>query len=183
MTTILAAKTDKGKIHFAWDTQTTAGHKAINGGDKVFVNGGVVFGVSGTVRTADVLQYMKVPKRTKADGDTRKWIITKLVPAIISEMKRVDAAYMENGQANTESSTIIAVDDVIGYLGSDLSFVEDALGLYGVGSGSSFAMGAFLGGASLTEAVQVAGILDVYTNMDVRTAKASKLVKAASKGE
>ena len=114
MTTILAAKTEKGKIHLAWDTQATWRGKGINAGDKVFANSGVIFGVSGTVRTADVLRYMEIPKRGKNDKDTRKWIITKLVPSIIKSLKEVDAAYMENSQANTESHTILVVDDVIG---------------------------------------------------------------------
>lgn len=171
MTTVIAAKDMKGRVVFAWDTQVTSGVRPKNGVEKVFANGPVIFGVSGTVRTLNVLRYMDVPPRGK--GDTRKWIVRALIPAIIKSLKDVDAVLMEDSQANTESHVIIAVDGVVGYLGSDLSFVEDEMGIYAVGSGSQFALGALAADASLGTAMDVAGALDIYTGTDhhVRTAK------------
>lgn len=112
---------------------------------------------------------MKIPARGKEH--THKWIVKILVPAIIKEMKSVDAGFMENGQISSESTVLIAVDGEVGELGGDFSFVQDETGVYGVGSGSAYALGALGAGASPKQAVQIAGFFDLYTNQDVRTLK------------
>lgn len=170
MTTIIAQQTEDGTIRFAWDSQTTYGQRHLVGAEKVFKNGPVTFGVSGTVRTSDILKHMTVPARGKTK-DTRQWIVKTLVPAIIKEMKAVDAGLMEDGQINSESSVILSVDDQVGVLGSDFSFVQDATGVYGVGSGASFALGAMGVGASPKQAVAMAGFFDIYTNQNMKTLK------------
>jgi ATP-dependent protease HslVU (ClpYQ) peptidase subunit len=177
MTTIIAQQNEKGDIRFAWDSQVSYGHRHMVGHEKVFKNGPVTFGVSGTVRTSDILKHMTIPARGKGK-DTRKWIVNTLVPAIIKELKAVDAGLFEDGQINSESSVIIAVDGQVGVLGGDFAFVQDATGVYGVGSGSHFALGAMGVGASPKQAVQVAGYFDLYTNQDVKTLK----IKAKRKG-
>jgi ATP-dependent protease HslVU (ClpYQ) peptidase subunit len=176
MTTIIAAQNEKGDIKFAWDSQVSYGHRHLDGIEKVFRNGPVTFGVSGTVRTLDILKHMKVPPRGKGK-DTHKWIVKTLVPAIIKELKSVDAGYMENGQIDSESSVIISVDDQVGVLSGDFAFIQDAIGVYGVGTGSAFALGAMSVGAGPKTAVQVAGVWDMYTNQDVKTLK----IKAGKK--
>lgn len=170
MTTIIAAQNAKGDIKFAWDSQVTTGYRAKAGIEKVFQNGPVTFGVSGTVRVLNILKHMKVPPRGK-EKNTEKWIVTTLVPAIIKELKSVDAGYMENGQIDNESHIILSVDNVIGTLDSAFSFSQDDTGVYGVGSGSAYALGAMGVGASPKMAVQVAGFFDLYTNQDVKTLK------------
>lgn len=179
MTTILATVDDKNKITFAWDSQVTSGVRAKNGIDKVFANGPIVFGVAGTVRTLNILRYMHVPDQEKYrdNYDTRRYIVTKLIPAIIKSLKEVDAAYMADSQVDTESHILVAVDDVVGYIGGDLSFVEDELGVYGVGSGSSFALGAIAVGADEKTALQVAATFDLYTNDDIEVKSVKKILK------
>lgn len=169
MTTIIAAQNAKGDIKFAWDSQVSYGQRHLVGHEKVFQNGPVTFGVSGTVRTSDILRHMKVPDRGKKP--TREWIVRSLVPAIIKELKSVSAGAFEDGQISSESSVIISVDGELGVLGHDFSFVQDSIGVYGVGSGSPFALGAMSVGASPKTAVQVAGVWDMYTNQDVKTLK------------
>lgn len=170
MTTIVAVQNEKGAIKFAWDSQATSGHRGLKGTEKVFQNGPVTFGVSGTVRTLNILRHMTIPKRGKSK-DTQKWIVKTLVPAIIKELKSVDAALLENSQVDTEANVIIAVDGELGYLGSDLSFVQDEIGVYATGSGSHFALGALGSGASPKQAVAIAGFFDLYTNQEVSTLK------------
>lgn len=170
MTTIIAQQGPSGTIKFAWDSQTTRGQRHSSGNQKVFQNGPVTFGVSGLVRTSNILRHMKVPARGK-EKDTHKWVVTTLVPAIIKELKSVDAGYMENGQVDTEAEIIIAVDGIVGTLDCRLAFTQDDTGVYGVGSGSAFALGAMGVGASPKQAIQVAGFFDLYTNQDVQTLK------------
>lgn len=176
MTTIIAAQNEKGDIKFAWDSQITFGQRAESGAEKVFKNGPVTFGVSGTLRTLNILKHMKVPARGNA-VDPEKWIVKTLIPAIIKELKAVDAAYMENSQVESEAHIIVSVDNIVGTLDNNFAFSQDTTGVYGVGSGSAFALGAMGVGASPKQAVQVAGFFDLYTNQDVKTLK----IKAGKK--
>lgn len=170
MTTIIAAQDDKGTIKFAWDSQVTHGQRDQNGTEKVFSNGPVTFGVAGTLRTLNILRHMTIPARGKGKS-TEKWIVRTLVPAIIKELKSVDAGYIEDSQVNSLSTLIVAVDNQIGYVGGDFSYHQDNTGVYGVGSGSPYALGAMGVGASPKQAVQIAGFFDLYTNQDVKTLK------------
>lgn len=183
MTTIVAVPTPKG-IRFAWDTQTTAGNRAKIGDDKVFRNGSVVFGVAGYKRTSNILQYMSVPDQDthKKDYDTRKWIVTKLIPAVLKAVKDAGAGSTDSDKSYINGHVIVAVDDVVGYLGDDLSFVEDELGAYAIGSGSEFALGALVAGVSPKDSVKVAAALDLYTGGDVRTLKVKKVSYGTKKG-
>ena len=178
MTTIIATRDEAGVIRFGWDSQVTSGGTSHAGTPKVFANGKVIFGCSGIVRTANILRYMDVPARKKGQ-DTRKWIVRHLIPAIISELKRVDAAYVSDHQVNTLSSVIIAVDDVLGYLGGDLGFHEDRKDAYAVGSGAAYALGALLAGRNESDSLRIASHLDLYTNDDITVKKAKRLLKEA----
>lgn len=178
MTTVIAAQNSKGDIKFAWDSQITFGQRAESGAEKVFKNGPVTFGFSGTLRTLNILKHMKVPARGK-EADTEKWIVRTLVPAIIKELKSVDAAYTENSQVESEAHIILAVDDVLGTLDNNFAWSQDETRVYGVGSGSAFALGAMGVGASPKQAVQVAGFFDLYTNQDVKTLK----IRVSKKGD
>lgn len=178
MTTIIAVHDEKG-TKFAWDSQTTWQGRGMTGADKVFRNGPVVFGAAGSARTLDVLKYMDIPSRDEHNPayDTERWVIRKLVPAIVKELKDVGAAYISDSQVDTEGSLIIAVDDVVGYLSSNLAFVQEGHGLYGVGSGSAYALGALAAGLSPKKAVQVAAAFDLYTGGDVRSKTVKEFMK------
>ncbi len=164
MTTIIAVK-DKKTVTFGWDSQTTWLGRGMNGGQKVFRNGAVVFGVSGLGRMSDILRFLDVPaiRTYEPDFDTEHWIVTSLVPAILKAASDAQVAEVINAQANTESSVIISVNGVVGYLSGNLSFVTDETGVYGVGSGSDYAIGALRAGASVQKAVEIARELDLYT--------------------
>lgn len=161
---------------FAWDSQTTWQGRAMNGADKVFVNGAVTFGVAGASRTSGILQYMTVPsiRSYEPNFDIRRWIVRELVPAILTATKEVDAAEVKDYQANVESNIIIHVDGVVGYLSGNLSFVEDVTGYYGVGSGSPYALGALHAGATPKAAVETAIQFDLYSGGEVRTLEVAK---------
>lgn len=168
MTTIIAVD-GQNDIKFAWDSQTTWMGRAMTGVVKVFENGPVIFGVAGSARGADVLRHMSVPDRREyePDFDNERWIVTKLVPAIIEEFRDVSAA--DPGQFDAETSVILSVGGEVGYLASNMSFVKDATGTYAVGSGSPYALGALSAGANPKKAVEIARDWDLYTGGEVET--------------
>ena len=178
MTTIVAVKTDD-KVTFAWDSQITWRGRAMNSADsagKVFRNGPVVFGVSGRSRTSDILKHMSIPDRKEyaPDYDTETWIVTELVPHIIKELDKVK--FFENSTADSESHVILAVDNLVGYLSTDLAWVTDETGIYAVGSGSAYAIGALSTGSAPEQAVRIAKTWDLYTGGQVRTATVEELL-------
>lgn len=157
---------------FAWDSQTTW-LRAHYGAAKVFENGGVTFGVAGSARTSDVLEFASIPEMDshKPGFNTREWIITSLVPAILGSLREVGALEERNGLADTDSILILSVRGEAGYLSGNGAFVRDDSGLLGVGSGSKYALGAVRAGASLEEAVKIATELDMYSGGEVKTLK------------
>lgn len=161
---------------FGWDTQTTWQGRGMTGKDKVFTNGPVTFGVAGAARMGDILRHMDIPalRDYEPDFDLRKWIVRDLVPAILEEAKKVNAAEVLNSQADIESSVIFHAKGVVGYLSGNLSFVEDESGYYGVGSGADYALGALRSGASVKEAVETAIFFDLYSGGEARVLEVSK---------
>lgn len=168
MTTIIAVNDGK-TVTFGWDSQTTWMGRGMNGVAKVFRNGPVVFGVAGLGRMSDILRFLDVPalREYEPEFDTEHWIVKSLIPAILKAADEAKTTEVINSQANIESSIILAVNGVVGYLSGNLSFVHDDLGIYGVGSGSEFAMGALKAGASVQQAVEIARDLDLYTGGSV----------------
>lgn len=173
MTTIIAVDT-VDNVKFAWDLQTTWQHRAMIGTDKVFRNGPVTFGVAGLGRSSDVLKHMSIPDRKdyEPDFDNEHWIVDTLVPAIVKEFKHVEVG--ETGPFDSEAHCIISVGGLTGYLSGNLSFVQDASGIYAVGSGSTYAIGALSAGAKPKKAVEIARDWDLYTGGEIRTLTVSK---------
>lgn len=167
MTTIIAVKTPKG-VKFAWDSQTTWQGRAMLGSEKVFHNGPVVFGVGGSARASDILKHMSIPDRKDYEPgfSNESWIVTSLVPAIIKEFKDLGAT--DAGSFDSEAHCIIAVGGEVGYLSSDLCFVEDETGTYAIGSGSAYALGALTAGASPKKSVEIARQWDLYTGGTIK---------------
>lgn len=168
MTTIVAVE-GENDIKFAWDSQTTWMGRAMLGGVKVFENGPVTFGVAGGARSADILKHMSIPDRKDYEPgyNNESWIVRTLVPAIVAEFKEVEAS--DAGSFDTDSHIILVVGGEIGYLSSNLSWVTDSSGVYAVGSGSDYAIGALMAGVSVKRAVEIASQWDLYTGGDVVT--------------
>lgn len=176
MTTIIAVENDKG-VTFAWDTQVSWGSRSMTGCVKVFQNGPVTFGAAGSGRSADILEHMSIPDRKEYEPgfDNKHWVIRTLVPAIIREFKDVDA--VESGAFDSEGSVIFHVGGLTGYLGANMCFVEDEKGIYAVGSGSPYALGALSAGATPKKAVEIARDWDMYTGGEVQTLTIKKETK------
>ena len=58
---------------------------------------------------------------------------------------------------------LIAIGGEIFDIGSDFAVCIDSGGIYGVGSGSSLAIGALKAGATLEKALEIAAEIDPYT--------------------
>lgn len=176
MTTIIAVENDKG-VTFAWDTQTTWMGRSMTGAAKVFANGPVTFGAAGSARSGDILKHMSIPDRKEYEPgfDNKHWVIRTLIPAIIREFKDVDAG--DTGPFDSDGHVIISVGGLTGYLSANMAFVTDEKGLYAVGSGSPYALGALSAGANPKKAVEIAKEWDLYTGGEIQTLTIKKETK------
>lgn len=156
---------------FAWDTQVTWNGRSHIGDVKVFRNGPVVFGVAGDGRVANVFKCADIPDLNDYEPgfSVERWIIKSLVPSLMGQLQELGAASIENSRINSETHTIIWVRGEVFYLSGDGCVVSDETGVYAVGSGSEFALGAVEAGASPRQAVKIATHLDLYSGGEVQT--------------
>lgn len=158
MTTIVAVKDKKGQITFGWDSQVTNGYsKSELSSSKVFRNGPVVLGVSGSIRSSNIIEFMDIPEvdSYRPGFNPRKWAITDFVPSLRSALRNNGA--LETGEFDQwEGSLILAVAGDIFKVALDFGVLNDTTGTVVVGSGTEVARAALLAGATVEAAVRQA---------------------------
>lgn len=165
MTTIIFAEQD-GKIITGSDSQTTAGwRKSSSRPDdgKIFVNGGLIFGVSGTVRGANILQFMDIPviDDYEPGWSSRKWMVTKFVPAVQKAFEEAKASGTDSdGCFDTGVHFLVGFKGQVFSVHGDLSVMSPAGNFFAAGSGSSYALGAMYAGADVKQALEAAANYD-----------------------
>lgn len=171
MTTIAVRRLEDGKkgkpkgVVFACDDQVTRGYQKFGAEAKIFKRGPVTFGFAGAVRDMNLLQYsLKMPKfDLKAENNPRKWVVTKLIPAIQKTLEDNGSLETDKGYSSSDSHLIIAVKGLCGYVGQTFSLAGTEEDMWAVGTGSEYAIGAMTFGATPREAVAVAGLHDIGT--------------------
>lgn len=184
MTTIIAIERPDGVI-FGWDRQVTHGARRVLGGDKVFTNAGIVFGHSGDVLDGNIIEYADLPKPPKklAGADADRWVTRELIPAIQSTLSGREATSKKESKVSSNGSFLVAVAERIYQVSSDLSWLRSSDGMYAIGSGSDFALGALHAGADIDRALEIATRLDVYTGPDCASSTVRDLVSASRSSE
>lgn len=174
MTTIVAQQVGNDVL-FGWDSLSVQGNeKAELLTPKVFANGGVVYGVAGNARVLDLLAYSDLPEY---DGsEPRRWLVTKWIPEMRALFQEEPAMVDEEG-AVEGAMLLVAVGGRVFETDPLLFMAERRSGMYTLGSGGQFALGALLAGATVYGAVRVAADLDPYTGGTIHSKLASELVK------
>lgn len=177
MTTIAAIQGDGWSV-VGYDSQVTADENKIvtlpKETPKVAKNGAFLLGAAGDLRAVNLLSYsFKAPTPSEADYGVNldKFVSTKLVPALKSCFD--SAQYGEKGEQ--DSVVLVVVGGVVYEIGSNYEWCRDSSGLYALGSGGSYALGALhqaVGRKKLNiqqarvivkKAVEIASQLDVNT--------------------
>lgn len=119
------------------------------GSSKVAVNGKYLLGAAGDVRAINILHHVFQPPAPLPNVKGKKldqFFTAKFIPALrecfdsqgYSIPDREDKEHM----AEQGSTLLIAVNGVIYIVDGDYSWASEANGLYSVGSGSAYALGA-----------------------------------------
>jgi ATP-dependent protease HslVU (ClpYQ) peptidase subunit len=145
---------------------------------KIVSVGKYLLGIVGDSRPGDILAYNWTPPIYKS-SDPVQWMGKKVLPSILR-------AFKENGydpyEATKEKEAgfdyLIAFAGNLFHVAVDLSFIQNKLGVYGLGSGGQFALG-YLSGINASslalkpeqhakKAIEIASVLDVNTNPPIQ---------------
>jgi ATP-dependent protease HslVU (ClpYQ) peptidase subunit len=176
MTTIVAT-CKNGNVVMGADAQVTDNarpnrHSKMEKISKV--NGWLIAG-SGDSTPCDILQNMFVPPvpTTKERENLYKFMIVKFVPAM-RECLEENGYKVDPNDKEAGFSMLFAFDGEVFDIGDDFSVLLNNDGIYGVGNGAQFAIGALYAGASVEKALEIASSNDIYTSGPFQIIKQQK---------
>jgi len=142
LTTVIAYADKKtNKVWMGCDSATTGEHQTIITESKVFKKGKLLIGVSGCLRSADILEHrMKLPAKRKLTSD--KYIRTAIVDAIRESLCSYGAMSINDGEHESPLCLLLGYDGRLYKMYSNFSINESIIGYNATGSGGPFALGA-----------------------------------------
>jgi ATP-dependent protease HslVU (ClpYQ) peptidase subunit len=165
MTTIVAVQKRDG-VSFGADSLVTAGRKYNHPRMvKISQRGQFIIAGSGLSSYCDVAQHIwNPPAPTAADKkDLYHFIIAKVIPSLKQSFKDNDLKLDSEKDDEPRFAFLIAIAGEVFDIADDFAVSLTSSGFYGVGSGSSLAIGALEAGASIEKALEIAGRHDPYT--------------------
>lgn len=167
MTTIVAAQLDD-RVLFGADSQVTApnGRKySAKQMVKISQRNGYIIAGSGECAPCDIAQHIWNPPTPTAKDkrDLYHFMISKVVPSLKQCFKDNDYKINSDDDENA-FSFLIALHGELFEIADDFSISLDDSGFYGVGSGSSYAIGALYAGATIEQALTIASKNDAFTS-------------------
>jgi ATP-dependent protease HslVU (ClpYQ) peptidase subunit len=176
MTTIVAVAKN-GNVTMGADAQVSDGarpnrHPKM---EKITKNNGWLIAGSGDSTPCDILQHIFVPPvpSIKERDNLYKFMIVKLVPAM-KECLNENGWKEDENDKDSGFSMLFAFDGEVFDIGNDFSVMLNSDGIYGVGNGSQFAIGALYAGASVEKALEIAANNDIYTSGPFQIIKQQK---------
>jgi ATP-dependent protease HslVU (ClpYQ) peptidase subunit len=178
MTTIVGV-VKNGNVTLGADSQVTDNDRKNNSltMEKITKNNGYFIAGSGDSTPCDILQHIFIPPVPNATErkNIYKFMITKFVPSMRECLE--DNGYKADPKEDSGFSMLIAFDGEIFDIGDDFSVVLNDDGIYGVGNGSKYAIGALYAGASVEKALEIAATNDIYTSGPFQIVRQQKKTK------
>lgn len=166
MTTIVGV-CKNGNVTLGADSQVTTDSTIVNSliMEKITKNNGYLIAGAGDASACDVLQHIFIPPVPTANDrkNLYKFMITKFVPAMKECLEENDYK-VDSSDKDSGFSMLIAFDGEIFDISDDFSVLVSEDGIYGIGNGAKWAMGALHAGATVQEALEVAAKKDIYTS-------------------
>lgn len=171
MTTLIAFQGPDFAILGA-DSQITDGDKRIISPSipKIVKLGKYLLGVAGDVRPGDLLAFNWKPPAY--DGtDPVKFMGKKIIPSIITTFRTNGYDHTKEGASY---SFLLAFGGNVFEIGDDLSMSQSSDGLYGIGSGSAYALGVMTYAMTFERGIEAATLRTATDAMHSALAIASK---------
>lgn len=158
------------------------------GTSKVAPNGRYLLGAAGDVRAINILHHAFIPPTptfTTSGIKLDQFITQKFIPALRDCFESTGYAMPDNEEkshiAEHSSQILVVINGTIYIIDGDYSWTSDKTGIYAIGSGSSYALGALhalTGGKEMTlpkaksvinKALTIASKFDPYTGSPFQT--------------
>jgi len=148
---------------------------------KIVEVGKYLLGITGDTRPGDILTYNWKPPTPKPTDDPIVFMGRKVIPSIIKAFR--DNFYDPAEALKDKDSGfdyLLAFNGNLFHIACDLSFFQNRIGIYGLGTGGQFAMGYLfseVGGDSVpylrakeiaNKAVTIASVLDINTDLPIQ---------------
>jgi hypothetical protein len=167
VTTILGVQTKNG-FTVAADSQVTADDRAYihSSMPKIVQIGDYVISGAGNSRYCDIVMFAWEPPRY--DGsEPYKFMVSQFIP----ELKKIHESTGYTLKDDDTFSFLIGLDNKLFQVSEDYSVIVTDTNVYGIGSGSAYAVGAYLATSSVSTAMNVAKKLDINTGGRIQTVK------------
>lgn len=165
MTTIIARQFED-RVVIAADSLVTASRKYIHPKmAKITERGSYLIAGAGESAACDIAQHIWEPPKPSAldRKDLYHFVITKVVPSLKLCFKENDYKWDDKDDDETKFAFLIAIGGEVFDIADDFAVCLDVDGYYGIGSGSSLAVGALKAGVSMAQALSIAADKDPYT--------------------
>lgn len=159
MTTVIAIKNRKG-FTFAADAQVTDTERPYmhNSMKKVVEVGGYVMAGAGNSRCCDVILYGWQPPEYD-DSEQYTFMVSKFIPEMRKQHEDAGITLKEE----EDFVFLVGFNGRVFHVAGNYAVLETDTGLYGIGTGAAYALGALAQGATITEAMNVAKKFDINT--------------------
>lgn len=124
-----------------------------------------ILGVAGDVAACDLVHHLWTPPNPRGNDwdDLYVFIVSKVVPSLKECFKTHEYKWARDKDDDGGFTILLALNGTVFEIDDDMSVSLDVKGLYGIGSGSDFGLGALSSGASLKKALEISTRFDVYT--------------------
>jgi len=178
--TTIVAVCKNGNVTMGADSQVTDGSRPNRHSkmEKITKNNGWLIAGSGDSTPCDILQHIFIPPvpTVKERDNLYRFMITKFVPAM-QECLEENNWKPDQNDKDSGFSMLFAFDGEVFDIGNDFSVLLNSDGIYGVGNGAQFAIGALYAGASVEDALRIAANNDIYTSGPMQIVKQQKQAK------
>lgn len=164
MTTIVGVQTADGCI-IASDSRVTSNGKVYTHPEmvKAVERGSYLIGGAGDYRALQVVLHGWAPPLVTAKAKTNlyEFMINKVAPSLKVALTEAGIEFSKNPEDSEnkfELNLLIAINGSIFEIDSDFAVAMNDMGLYAIGSGGDYALGALHAGASALEAIRIAAI-------------------------
>jgi ATP-dependent protease HslVU (ClpYQ) peptidase subunit len=152
----------------AADGQTTSADRPFESmlQPKIVMRADYTFACAGKGYACDVAAFHWSPPESTADvthGGMYAHLVKNVVPSLRREFDRAGVTF----EADEAFQMLIAHRELIAQIESDFTVLLADNGLYAIGSGAAYALGAMEAGADVDEAVRIASRFDIWTGSQV----------------
>jgi len=173
MTTIVGVEDFNGSVIVA-DAITTSDNRPYSSFRmaKIVQREQTLIAAAGSVHACDLVQYLWLPPYWDGVTDIPSFTRSMIVPSLKQFLSAAD--WQPDAEKDDILVLLIAVAGALVQINEDYSVLHRADGLYAIGSGAAYAIGALEAGATPTEAVEIASRNDVMTGLPTQTIKQEK---------